>query len=64
MLSAEDRTDNFLDRLDNFSSSFCLLVCMQDTFARATHVAYAAARPSARATIGYLVYNLLVYIID
>ena len=31
--------------------------CMQDTFARATHSAYAAARPSARATIGYLVYN-------
>ena len=30
---------------------------MQDTFARATHSAYAAARPSARATIGYLVYN-------
>ena len=28
--------------------------CMQDTFARATH---SAARPSARATIGYLVYN-------
>ena len=27
---------------------------MQDTFARATH---SAARPSARATIGYLVYN-------
>ena len=27
------------------------IVCMQDTFARA------AARPSARATIGYLVYN-------
>ena len=32
--------------------------CMQDTFARATHSAYAAARPSARATIGYLVYNI------
>ena len=32
--------------------------CMQDTFARATHSAYAAARPSARATIGYLVYNV------
>ena len=31
--------------------------CMQDTFARATHSAYAAARPSARATIGYLVYK-------
>ena len=31
--------------------------CMQDTFARATHPAYAAARPSARATIGYLVYK-------
>ena len=31
---------------------------MQDTFARATHSAYAAARPSARATIGYLVYKL------
>ena len=31
--------------------------CMQDTFARATHLAYAAARPSARATIGYLVYK-------
>ena len=30
---------------------------MQDTFARATHSAYAAARPSARATIGYLVYK-------
>ena len=27
--------------------------CMQDTFARATH----SARPSARATIGYLVYK-------
>ena len=32
-----------------------LNTCMQDTFARATH---SAARPSARATIGYLVYNL------
>ena len=31
---------------------------MQDTFARATHSAYAAARPSARATIGYLVYKI------
>ena len=31
--------------------------CMQDTFTRATHSAYAAARPSARATIGYLVYK-------
>ena len=30
---------------------------MQDTFARATH---SAARPSARATIGYLVYNVRV----
>ena len=32
---------------------------MQDTFARATHSAYKgqAARPSARATIGYLVYK-------
>ena len=34
-----------------------VLVCMQDTFARATH---SAARPSARATIGYLVYKVLV----
>ena len=33
---------------------FTGLGCMQDTFARATHL---AARPSARATIGYLVYN-------
>ena len=31
------------------------LACMQDTFARATH----SARPSARATIGYLVYKCL-----
>ena len=33
--------------------------CMQDTFARARTrpKGYAAARPSARATIGYLVYN-------
>ena len=30
---------------------------MQDTSARATHSAYAAARPRARATIGYLVYK-------
>ena len=30
---------------------------MQDTFARATH---SAARPSARATIGYLVYNTIM----
>ena len=36
-------------------------VCMQNTFARATHSAYAAARPSARATIGYLVYKKFVY---
>ena len=35
----------------------CDLLCMQDTFARATH---SAARPSARATIGYLVYNDLL----
>ena len=34
--------------------------CMQDTFARATHSA--AARPSARATIGYLVYNTENYL--
>ena len=33
-------------------------ICMQDTFARAKHSAYAAARPSARATIGYLVYKV------
>ena len=32
------------------------LGCMQDTFARAT---YSTARPSAIATIGYLVYNNL-----
>ena len=46
--------------------SLCLLLvkiiliftsCMQDTFARATYSAYAAARPSARVTIGYLVYK-------
>ena len=35
-------------------------VCMHDTFARAKHSAYAAARPSARATIGYLVYKQFV----
>ena len=36
--------------------------CMQDTFARARTrpMQYAAARPSARATIGYLVYNKAV----
>ena len=34
-----------------------LIFCMQDTFARATHSAYAAGRPSA--TIGYLVYKLI-----
>ena len=34
---------------------------MQDTFARATH---SAARPSARATIGYLVYKLTYYVIS
>ena len=37
-------------------SSCAALGCMQDTFARATH---SAARPSARATTGYLVYNAL-----
>ena len=31
---------------------------MQDTFARATH---SAARPSARATIGYLVYKGILH---
>ena len=36
-------------------SSSVLNHCMQDTFARATH---SATRPSARATIGYLVYKL------
>ena len=32
-----------------------VVCCMQDTFARATH----SARPSARATIGYLVYKVV-----
>ena len=39
--------------------NWLVLHCMHDTFARATHSAYAAARPSARATIGYLVYKVL-----
>ena len=50
-----------LELLINFKAVECkskLCCCMQDTFARATHSAYAAARPSARATIGYLVYKL------
>ena len=38
-----------------------MFVCkIKDTFARATHSAYAAARPSARATIRYLVYKYYV----
>ena len=53
---------------------YCFIICMQDTFARATHSAFRpsvvckipllarrsrpkGARPSARATIGYLVYK-------
>ena len=32
---------------------------MQDTFARATHSAYAAGSQARRSTIGYLVYKLI-----
>ena len=36
---------------------FIIYFCMQDSFAR-TRTRPKAARPSARATIGYLVYNI------
>ena len=58
-------------RVEGYSFVFCrecvnvshviIECCMQDTFARATH---SAARPSARATIGYLVYKIECRVIN
>ena len=46
-------TDNVVMSINDTQTLSTDVVCMQDTFAR--------ARPSVRATIGYLVYNDVVY---
>ena len=55
---SQDMYQQFEGSFDDIGTTFPMC-CMQDTFTRARTrpKGYAAARPSARATIGYLVYK-------